>query len=238
MSDTSFATRIIGDEGLRRRILVADDHAANRSLLEDLLTPLGFEVTTANDGAQALAEAGAQPFDLILLDMRMPVVDGLAAARRILEEFRSRGAQPPVIIGISASAFLDDRQSFLDAGCVGFLAKPLREQQVLGLLSHHLGLTWTHSGGATEDTQFLTRAREPEGGIVPPDAGDLAELARLAQNGDVLGVRQVAERLPVKDPRLLPFSRAIINLASRHKMKSIRQFLARFTGTHASSGPP
>jgi len=224
--------RIIGYEGPRRRILVADDHPANRSLLVDLLIPLGFLVSTANDGEQAIQSATdvhTRP-DLVLLDLRMPRVDGLVAAQTIRGSFASKNQPAPVLVGVSASAFHVDRQTFLAAGCADFLAKPFREDQLLGLISHHLGLAWTYAGvPSSGETQFITRAATSASEtIVPPATADLEELLRLANNGDVLGVRTLAEGLSTQHPDLLPFCRQIIELAARYKMKAIRQLLARY----------
>lgn len=225
------SAQITGYEGPRRRVLVADDHPANRNVLVDLLTPLGFEVTTANDGIDAIAAAthpGQQP-DLVLLDLRMPRADGLTAARAIHEAFAARGEQGPIIVGVSASAFNVDRQTFLAGGCADFLAKPYREEQLLGLLGHHLGLTWIHAGSPAGETQFFTRAAATSAGKHPaPPSADLEELFRLASNGDVLGVRLLAEDLPSRDPNLAPFAHEIVDLAARYKMKAIRQFLSRY----------
>jgi PAS domain S-box-containing protein len=222
---------ITGYEGPRRRVLVADDRAANRSVLVDLLTPLGFEVITANDGEEAIAAATrpTDPPDLVLLDLRMPRVDGLAAARAINGAYAARNARPPVIVGVSASAFNVDRQTFLAGGCADFIAKPFREEHLLGLIGHHLGLTWTRDGIPQGETQFLTRsAVASTARHSPPPAADLEELFRLASNGDVLGVRAYAEDLRARDAALGAFCREVIELAARYKMKAIRQLLARY----------
>ena len=222
-------SRILGYEGQRRRILVADDHEDNRALLTDLLQPLGFEVTCAADGAQAVDLARHIRPDLVLLDLRMPKLDGLAAARLIRENVPTMGNPLPVIIGISASAFFEDRQSFLNAGCADFLAKPFREQQILGMIAHHLGLRWIHDHPAGEETQFLTReAVGSSSHMTPPDAARIKDLIELANRGDVLGVRRLAESLPAQNDAWRPFSQALVNLASRYKVKAIRQFLAPF----------
>ena len=222
-------SRILGYEGPRRRILVADDHEDNRALLADLLQPLGFEVTCAADGAQAVDQARQVHPDLVLLDLRMPKLDGLAAARLIRESDPEVNGPLPVIIGVSASAFFEDRQSFLNAGCADFLAKPFREQQILGMIAHHLGLRWIHDQPAGEETQFLTRdAAGSSGPMTAPDAALLKDLVELANRGDVLGLRRLAESLPARNETWRPFSQALVNLASRYKVKAIRQFLAPF----------
>ena len=226
------SSKIIGYQGARRRILVADDHPANRSLLVDLLAPLGFEITTAEDGQKAIDQTIQVPIrpDLVLLDLRMPRVDGLVAAKTIQNHFKSKNENPPILVGISASAFHVDRQTFLDAGCVDFVAKPFREDQMLGLIGHYLGITWTYFGASSGETQFF---KKPGAGATstdptPPSKEVLETLQRLASSGDVLGVKHLAEELGKGDSQLVPFSHMVVDLASRYKMKAIRQLLSRY----------
>jgi PAS domain S-box-containing protein len=212
--------RITGYSGPRRRVLVVDDHLANRSLLVDLLDPLGFEVATAEDGAEAVARVVELRPDLVLLDLRMPRMDGFTAARTIREQFPG---DRPRLVGISASAFDPDRQACLDAGCAEFLAKPFREEQLLGVIERQLGLKWLYAEAAATETAspfpLMTHA---------PSAADADALFELASKGDVLGVRTYAQQLAVRDARLAPFTQSVIDLAARFKMKAIRQFVGRY----------
>lgn len=227
----SLATAIVprqisGYAGPRRRVLIADDHSANRSLLFDLLSPLGFEVTVAADGMEVLARTREHRPDIVLLDLRMPRMDGFAAARAIRELFPQDG---PLIIGISASAFHPDRQACLDAGCTEFLAKPFREEQLLAILERQLVLQWQYFDNppAGSNPPFLVEQH-------PPEAADATALFELASKGDVLGVRTYAAKLAERDPRMVSFAQHIIDLAARFRMKAIRQYVAR----HLPSGNP
>jgi len=118
------------------RVLVVDDVDDNREILRSLLTAAGFSVRTANDGAAALAEYQAWQPRLLLLDARMPALDGFATTRRI----RAAAARPrPCIIIISASAFRSDRDTALAAGADGFLAKPFHDGELLAEISRLTG---------------------------------------------------------------------------------------------------
>jgi len=223
------AGRINGYTGPRRKVLVADDHAPNRDLLRDMLGPLGFEVRGAEDGAVAVALALEWRPDLVALDLKMPRLDGFAAARAIRA---SLPAGTTRIIGMSASAFDSDRQACLDAGCEEFLPKPLREAQLLGTLERLLGLTWEYADPAATGTlsPFLGLEQAP----APADADAIHE---LASKGDVVAVRTYAQRLAEREPRLAPFTQAVIGLTTRFKMKAIRQFVSRYR-TGAAEPPP
>jgi PAS domain S-box-containing protein len=211
--------RISGYAGGRRHVLIADDHSANRSLLVDLLSPLGFDVSTAVDGVEVIERAREKRPDIILMDLRMPRMDGFAAARSIREIFPQDG---PLIVGISASAFHPDRQACLDAGCTEFLAKPFREEQLLAILERQLGLQWYYIDvtPVNSNPPFPIEQQAPE-------AADAEALFELASKGDVLGVRTYAQKLAERDPRMAAFTQRITDLAARFKMKAIRQAVAR-----------
>jgi len=228
---TVAASRVTGYTGARRRVLVADDHAANRQLLRDLLEPLGFEVREAEDGAAAVALATEWLPDFVALDLKMPKLDGWSAARAIRNALPSGTTH---IVAMSASAFDSDRQAALDAGCEEFLAKPLREGELLGAMERLLDLSWEYADAAAAGTVSPFPAVEQQ-----PDIADADAIHELASKGDVVGVRAYAQRLAERDPRLAPFAQTIISLAQRFKMKAIRQFVSRYrAGGSARPFPP
>ena len=108
------------DESAPPRILVVDDHPANREVARLMLTAVGCEVVEACDGDEAIDMAATQPFDLILMDVRMPRVDGLAATRAI----RATGSGVP-ILAVTADAMPEDAARCLAAGMDAHLAKPI-----------------------------------------------------------------------------------------------------------------
>ncbi|EIC23555.1 transporter substrate-binding domain-containing protein [Thiorhodovibrio frisius] len=121
------------------RILVVDDEPTNRLLLEHQLVSLGFGVTAAADGEQAVAMTAESDFDLILMDMMMPNLDGLAATRIILSRL---GEQNQCIIALTARAFEEDRRECLAGGCRDFLSKPVDNNLLFQVLQRHLPLVW------------------------------------------------------------------------------------------------
>ncbi|MEY2687041.1 MAG: hypothetical protein RL375_1239 [Pseudomonadota bacterium] len=115
------AEGILRDELPGRRILLVDDDPTNLEVMLDLLESAGQVVDLARDGAQAVALASTRPYDVILMDMQMPVMDGLDATRRL------RALHPPVtapIVALTANAFAEDRARCLAAGMSDFIAKP------------------------------------------------------------------------------------------------------------------
>lgn len=132
---------IVGFEGPARSILVVDDVELNRTLLSDMLKPLGFEVLHASDGAQALERVQASPPDLILMDLAMPVMDGLEATRRI--RWGDQGAEVP-IVALSAHASDSDHAGAIGAGANAFMVKPFDRQALLAVMANLLQLQWMY----------------------------------------------------------------------------------------------
>jgi len=104
------------------RVLVAEDNLVNQRVARGMLEALGHEVSVASNGAEAVKVAGAESFDLVLMDVNMPVLDGLHATRRIRSLDAASSAVP--IVALTANAIEGDRQVCLDAGMDGYLSKP------------------------------------------------------------------------------------------------------------------
>jgi PAS domain S-box-containing protein len=125
----------------RFRILAVDDRADARQLLVRLLTPLGFEVREAANGQEAVDISNEWHPHLIWMDMRMPVLDGRTAARRIKTSPEGRAA---VIVALTASSFEEERSDILAAGCDDFLRKPVQEEDLFALMEKHLGVRFVY----------------------------------------------------------------------------------------------
>src|SRR4029079_17812408 len=106
------------------RVLIADDIEDNRQLLAQLLAPVGYEIRLATNGAEAVQEFEDWRPHLILMDFRMPVMDGHEAIRRIRA---MAGGAAPRIIAVTASAMDENRQDLIAIGADDFISKPFRE---------------------------------------------------------------------------------------------------------------
>lgn len=133
------ALHVLGYEGARKRVLIVDDVAANRQMLNELLLALGFDTQEAVHGQDALDKMQATWPDLVLMDLAMPVMDGLEAMRRIRSSDLGR-ALP--IIALSANASHTHRDQAMEAGATLFMSKPFENAVLLGHLGRCLSLIW------------------------------------------------------------------------------------------------
>ncbi len=118
-------------EQSRLRILMAEDNAPNRLVASALLRSAGYDLHMAEDGREAVEKATTQKFDVILMDVQMPRLDGLSATKKIRSEPSLRDIP---IIGLTASAMKQDREACLAAGMTDYLPKPVDWDKLLGLL--------------------------------------------------------------------------------------------------------
>jgi PAS domain S-box-containing protein len=149
----------------RYRILIVDDKADNRQLLVQLLSPFGFELKEARNGAEAIEIWQHFEPELILMDVRMPVMDGYEAAQQIRA---TANGQAPVIIAVSASLSMLETVTTEAGGFDDFIRKPFRNADIFAAMSQHLGVRF-----AGEDASVA--ANSPQTKAVRLQRTDLAE---------------------------------------------------------------
>ena len=117
------------EPGRRLRVLLAEDIAVNQKVATRLLEKHGHTVVIAGNGEEALATFDRQPFDLILMDMHMPVMGGVEATARIRERERDAGKHIP-IVALTARAMKGDREKCMEAGMDGYVSKPIESEDL------------------------------------------------------------------------------------------------------------
>ncbi|MCG6657896.1 response regulator [Halomonas campisalis] len=180
------------------RLMVVDDNASNRRLLSELLKRPGLTIEQAASGEEALALAESARFDLVLMDIRMPGIDGVETTRA-LRRLGAGWAKCPVI-AVTAHALEEDRRQLLEAGLQGILIKPVDANELEGVLHRYLGLA------ATQPHAVADSPAKPD----PAASGDLATVdltlgTRLANGSESLArelLDELARSLPTSEAEL------------------------------------
>ncbi|XGV95166.1 MAG: GAF domain-containing protein [Leptolyngbya sp. BL-A-14] len=135
------------------RILIAEDNATNRYLLSQMLRLPGFELKEVDNGLDAVTLCQQWRPHLVLMDMRMPVMNGVEATQQIKANVET---QSTIVIALTASAFEEQRQAFLTVGCDDFLSKPFQRVTLFTKISQHLGVRYLY------ETADSTQAAQPK----------------------------------------------------------------------------
>ncbi len=215
---------VIGYLGTRRSILVVDDQEENRRLLQQLLEPLGFRVMLAGGGMEAVASARANRPDLIVMDLRMPGMDGVEAARAIRS---TPGLEKIVIVAASASS-ADLERAEADPGVfAACLRKPFQTRDLLDAIQRPLELNWRFEDvkAAVDDNADL------QADAISPPRAALEELLDLARVGKLVRVEQIALELEQRDVRYRPFGRRLYSLARSFEEARLVAMLEDCLGT-------
>ncbi|WP_190436913.1 MHYT domain-containing protein [Funiculus sociatus] len=202
------------------RILVVEDRLTNRLLLVELLSPLGFEVREACDGQEAVAIWESWQPHLIWMDMRMPLMNGYEATKTIRA---SLNGQATVIIALTASAFEEERQIILSAGCDDFVRKPFREEELLFKMSKYLGVRYLYQEEARQiesRKQNLQEVRncskEIEITSMPPQW--IEQIHYAASQGSDLLIFELIKQIPAENSALI---NALTDLAENFQFEEI-----------------
>ncbi len=193
------------------RILAADDHPVNQLMVRRFLERLGHSVELVQDGEEALERLRSQTYDLVLMDVQMPGMDGLAATAREREREKSTGAHIP-IIAMTAHSMPGDRERFLEAGMDGYISKPIRLSDLVTAIhetyavvtSQREGVTLQPEefGGLLERTEALARVGNDEELLAEISQlfleeyeESLAAIRSATHAGDAAGLERAAHHL-------------------------------------------
>ncbi|MEO1561500.1 MAG: response regulator, partial [Cyanobacteria bacterium J06632_19] len=171
---------------IKYRILVVDDLPESRLLLVTMLSQLGFSTKEAANGVEAIAEWQEWEPHLILMDMRMPIMDGYQATKIIKTrqqeaEFNSDIPSKTVVIALTANAFEEQKDEIITAGCDDLINKPFPKQQLLEKLNQHLGVKYTYQQeevNNTSNTEFTSASLRQS--LVQESPQWLAEIKQAA----------------------------------------------------------
>ncbi|WP_375467927.1 ATP-binding protein [uncultured Nostoc sp.] len=216
---------IIGYQGQRRTILIADDRWENRSVIVNLLEPVGFTVVEASQGEEGWEQALAHKPDLIITDLVMPILDGFELINRLRE---SEQFKEIAIIASSASVFAIDQHKSIDVGANVFLPKPVEAETLLEMIRQFLQLEWIFDGKVDATKKTYTGSLDQPNEIISPAKEVLQQLLELAQDGDIQSILEITQQLSVADEQLSIFTQQIVQLASNFQLKRLETFIQQY----------
>ena len=123
----------VREERNRARILLAEDNAVNQMLAVRLLEKRGYKVSVTGNGREALEKLEKESFDVVLMDIQMPEMDGFEATAAIREKEKLTGAHIP-IVAMTANALKGDEQKCLQAGMDGYISKPIQTKELIATI--------------------------------------------------------------------------------------------------------
>ena len=211
--------QVIGYSGPRKTVLVVDDAEANRAVLADTLAGVGFEVSMAINGLEAVTFAKASPPDLVLMDIRMPVMDGLEAMRR-MQEIPTLRRVP--VVAVSAGVTGDEQAQCATAGASGFLTKPIENLRMFQEIGRLLDLSWLH-----ESRQAISSEGNLAERFVVPDAAQMESFRQMAEAGNMRAIRESATDLAARDEHFGPFAARVIELARGYQSKALLRLMEK-----------
>jgi len=222
--------RLLKYQGRKQTILIVDDKWENRSVIVNLLEPLGFTVVEGVDGEDGLVKANQVKPDLIITDLAMPVMDGYEFLRQIRQSEMLKTL--PVIVS-SASVSTIDQQQSLAAGGDDFMTKPVQADELFKLCEKHLEIEWVYEE-STQSSLELSIGLESQmipadAKMVIPDQRMIANLLELSQDGRLQKLAEVATALEQQDQSYAAFVNHILELTSEFQVEELEDFLQNLT---------
>ncbi len=218
-------SQIIGYEGDRRKILIVEADRLDRSLLVDLLVPLGFEVALARNGKEGLEKAAQFQPDLVIADLLLPAMDGF----EFIKGLRALPQGKNSIVLAGCSPLERERFNSLEVGCNDFLNQPIEADVLLNCLQKYLRIPWIYA--KVRNKKLVASLSD----IVPPPYQELEKLYRASRIGDIQTILSEATRIRNLDDRYEVFSDRVLNLARNFNDEAILALLQHFFSESATA---
>ena len=221
----SIGKKVIGlaPDQPRYRILIAEDKLTNRLLLVKLLSSVGFEVLSAENGQETVAMWESWEPHLIWMDMQMPVMNGYEATKKIKASLKG---QATVIIALTASVFEEQRHVILSAGCDDFVHKPFRAEHLLAKMSEYLGVRYLYEEKDEQQNSSSSFILDPSSLQVMPTEW-VEQLHHAAAQGSDLLIYQLLTQIPEENA---PLAVALTDLVDNFRFERVTELAKPIEG--------
>jgi signal transduction histidine kinase len=213
---------IIGYQGPVKKVLIVEDIEKSRFFIRDILEPLGFAIKEAVNGREAIRKALSFVPDLILMDLVMPVMQGIEATRKIrliptLKE--------TTIIAVSANISHETQQECFKAGCDDYITKPVQVNELLELIQEHLKLSWTSE--TQSNKADLKDSKEEQTPIVFPPIDAIKTMNKLVLSGKTTRLKKLLTQIKVDFPECTSFTRKAYRLLEQFRLEDIQRLIEK-----------
>ena len=222
-TETSSITRtgrIVGYIGDKKQILIVDDRWENRSLLINLLSSIGFDLIEAENGQDGLEKAMKYKPDIIIADIKMPIMNGWKMLHEIrkLDELKNT-----LFVFCSVMTSDNNNRKAIQAGANYFLNKPVKSKELYRVLAKQLNITWRYS--VEGNFKPVASRATPKNKIIIPPISELTMLLDFAKQGKIKGIQKELDRIAKIDNQYQLFVSELDLFAKSFNINKIRQFL-------------
>ncbi|MBV6627545.1 MAG: response regulator [Rivularia sp. (in: Bacteria)] len=214
--------KIVGYTGERKRVLIVDDRWENRSLLINLLSSIGFELIEAENGQEGLEQAIKYEPDLIISDIKMPVMNGW----KMLDEIHKVDKLANTLFFFCSVNSSDNlSQKAISSGANHFLNKPVKSKELYRALAKHFKLNWLYQN--EEIVKPAIKKSLARNQIVTPPISELSMLLEFAKKGKIKGIQKELDRIALIDDKYQDFVNELDSFAKSFNINKIRTYLQK-----------
>lgn len=211
---------ITGYQGPVKKVLVVEDIKQSRFFIRDILEPIGFAIKEAVNGREAIKKALSFVPDLILMDLVMPVMQGIEATRKIRLIPTLKNTK---IIAVSANISHETQQECFKAGCDDYITKPVQVDELLELVQEHLHLSWTSEIQSRKDV--MNDIQVEQAPIVFPPTDAIKTMNKLILSGKTTRLKRLLAQIKVDFPECTSFTSKAYRLLEQFRLEDMQKLI-------------
>ena len=220
MQDRVSQPDISGYQGAVKKILIAEDIDQNRFFIRDILEPIGFAIKEAVNGMEAVRTSYSFVPDLILMDIVMPVMQGIEATRKIRSIPTLKNTK---IIAVTANISHETQQECFKAGFDDYITKPVQIDELLDLIQEHLHLSWTNEASSDKESQINEQVESPPIVLPPNDA--IETMNKLILSGKTTRLKKLLAQIKDDFPKCITFTSKAYQLLEQFRLEEIQNLI-------------